>query len=88
MDSYDILVILLSVTLFVLLVLTIVLVVNLIKITKAIRHVTDKAASIVDSVEAAGHVMRNAAESASVGKSVVNIIDTIMAKTSDKRGKK
>jgi len=49
MDAFQILVIILSVFLAVFLLLSIILVIYLIKVVKAIRQISEKAASVVDS---------------------------------------
>ncbi len=84
MDAFEILVIILSVSLFLFLTLAIALVIILIKIARSINRVTNKAASIVDNVEAAGQVMRDAANKASVTRSVVNIVEAIVDRQKSK----
>jgi len=88
MDTYEILVIILSTTLAVLLILSIILIINLIKITNHIKTITEKAESIADNVDSVGQFFKNAAGPVAVSKVVANIIESIRNKKDTKGDKK
>ncbi len=82
LDSFDILVIILSLTLAVFLVLAIMLVLYLIRITKQISNITEKASKTVDHIEALGR----AASSTGPLSFISNIVSTVMEKSTEDKG--
>ena len=76
-DSYDILVIILSVTLAIFLVLAITLTTYLIKVTKDVRNMTEKASNVVDSIES----VSKAASSAGPATFISSIIASVVEKS-------
>ncbi len=75
MDSYDILVIILSVALAVLITLAIVFMVFMIKIVRGVNHLTERAQNIIENVETASKVFEKSAGPVAVSRIVANIID-------------
>lgn len=84
-SATEILVVILSSFLAIFLLLGIILTVMMIKITRAIGRVVEKAEGAVDNVEAAAAMFKNAAGPLAAGKFLVNIADFF---TSKKKGKK
>lgn len=84
MDSYDILVIVLSIALAILLVLSIVLVSVLIKLINQLRVISKKAEEIVDDVESVSGFFKKAAGPVAV----TSFISNIVSKVSEMKGKK
>ena len=83
MDSYDILVIILSVTLAVFLVMAIVFMSYLIKISREISEITEKAGKVVNNIEA----VSTAAASKGAGSFIASIISTVVEKSMNGGGK-
>lgn len=83
-NAYGILVIILSSFLALFLLLAITLTVMLIRLTKTIGRVVEKAEGAVGNVEAAAAVFKNAAGPLAAGKFLVNIADLFVNK---KKGK-
>ncbi len=86
MDSYDILVIILSITLAIFLVVAIILAIGLIKLVKDVRKITAKAGEIVDDVEAVSGFFRKAAGPVAITSLINNIVTTVA--DFNKKGKK
>lgn len=87
MDAFEILVVILSVTLALFLLLAIVFVVSLIKLTKQIRQITEKAEGIVDEVGAASSFFRKSATTVTFASVVSNIVDKVTDYKHSKKGK-
>jgi len=85
MDSYDILVIVLSIALALFLVVSIILVIGLIKLVKQLRLITKKAEEVMDDVEAVSGFFRKTAGPVAV----TNLLSNIVSKVADykKKGK-
>jgi hypothetical protein len=81
MDSYDILVIILSVTLAIFLTLAIIATIMTIQILKKVKIVTDTAVTTVENVEEFTTNLKNAGKVTAVG-SVVNQVISIFKKGS------
>jgi hypothetical protein len=75
MDSYDVLVIILSVTLAVFLVLSIIATVLFIKLLKKLRQITDTAQAAVENVEHLASSLQAAASSSVVGGLLTKVFD-------------
>lgn len=86
MDSYDILVIVLSIALAILLIVSIVFVVALIKLVKQLQVISSKAEEIVDDVEAVSGFFRKSAGPVAVTSMISNIVSKV-ADLSNKKGK-
>lgn len=87
MDSFDILVIILSIALAIFLLVSIILVIGLIKLVKKIREITAKAEEIVDDVEAVSGFFRKTAGPVAITGLISNIVSTV-ADFKGKKGKK
>jgi cell division protein FtsL len=81
-DSFDILVIMLSLTLAVFLVLAIMLVLYLIRIAKQVSNITDKASKTADHIEAIG----KAASSVGPLSFITNIVSSVVEKSMNEEG--
>lgn len=77
MDSYDILVIVLSITLGILLVVSIVFVSVLIKLVNQLRVISHKAEEIVDDVESVSGFFKKAAGPVAVTSLISNIVSKV-----------
>jgi hypothetical protein len=86
MDSFDVLVIILSATLAVFLLVAIILTISLIKLVKQLRVISDKAEEIVNDVEAVSGFFRKSAGPVALTGLVSNIVSKV-AEFKDKRGK-
>lgn len=86
MDSYDILVIVLSIALAILLIVSTVFVVALIKLVKQLQVISSKAEEIVDDVEAVSGFFRKSAGPVAVTSMISNIVSKV-ADLSNKKGK-
>ncbi len=86
MDSYDILVIVLSIALAILLIVSIVFVVALIRLVKQLQVISSKAEEIVDDVEAVSGFFRKSAGPVAVTSMISNIVSKV-ADLSNKKGK-
>lgn len=80
----EILVIILSVFLALFLILGIALSIILIKLSKSIKRIAEKADGVVGNVEAASAALKNVAGPLAAGKFVMNIVDTVLK---SKKGK-
>jgi len=87
MNTYDILVIVLSVTLAIFLLVGIILTIGLIKLVKKLRDITDKAEEIVGDVEAVSGFFRKTAGPVAITGLISNIVSTV-ADFKGKKGKK
>ncbi|MDX1766227.1 MAG: hypothetical protein R3313_04720 [Candidatus Saccharimonadales bacterium] len=85
MESYDILVLILSMTLAIFLVLAIVFTIYLIRIARKVDEITEKAKSAVSSVEAAAKIFEKSAAPAAFSRIVANIVESFSER---KKGKK
>jgi len=86
MDSFDVLVIVLSITLAILLIVSIILVVGLIKLVKQLRVISQKAEEIVDDVEAVSGFFRKSAAPVAITSLISNIVSKV-SEFKDKKGK-
>ncbi len=86
MDSYDYLVIILSITLAIFLVIGIVLLVGLVKLTKQLRIIATKAEEVVDDVEAVSGFFRKSAGPVAITSLLSNIVSKVTEMT-NKKGK-
>lgn len=86
MDAFEILVVILSITLAILLVLCIAIAISVIKLVRKLRDITDKAEEIVDDVEAVSGFFRKTAGPVAVTNLVSNIVDKVNEYTK-KKGK-
>lgn len=77
MDAFEILVIILSITLAILLILSIVLVVFVIKLVKQLRQLTAKAEEVVDDVEAVSGFFRKSAAPVAITSMISNIVSKV-----------
>lgn len=84
MDAYEILVIILSITLAILLVASITLVVVLVKLVNQLRVVSKKAEEIVDDVETVSGFFRKTAGPVAI----TSLISNIVSKVTEMKGKK
>ena len=84
MDSYDILVIILSSVLAICLVLLMITMFFVVKIAKNIKQISDKATSLVEDASNAAAMMRKAAAPAAVAKFVADQIGNAINKHKDK----
>ena len=80
MDSFDILVIILSIALAVFLVLGIITLVLVIRILRHLKTVTEKAQHVADNIDTASEFFKKAAGPAAIGKLLANIYETIKKK--------
>ncbi len=86
MNSFDILVIILSITLAILLVLAIVLMVALIKLVNKLREIGRKAEEVMDDVEAVSSFFRKSAGPVAITGMLSNIVSKV-TELKDKKGK-
>ncbi len=86
MDAFEILVVILSITLAILLGLSIFFVVVLIKLINQLRKVTEKAEEIVDDVESVSSFFKKAAGPVALTGFISNIVSTVVEHT--KKGSK
>lgn len=77
LDAFEILVIILSVTLAVFLALAITLTIYLIRVAKKVSEITDKAGNVVDNIETIGR----AATSTGPLSFISNIVSTVVEKS-------
>lgn len=78
LDSYDILVIILSITLAVFLVLAIISMIYVIRITKQISNITDKAGKVVDNIEAVGKAATSNGPMSFISGIITSVIENSM----------
>ncbi len=84
MDAFEILVIILSITLAILLIASIFLVVVLVKLVNQLRIVSHKAEEIVDDVETVSGFFRKTAGPVAI----TSLISNIVSKVTEMKGKK
>lgn len=84
MDAFEILVIILSIALGIFLTLGIVLLILVIKITRHIKNIVEKAESVVDDVESVSQFFKKSAFPVAIGKLVGNIVETFSSKNDKK----
>ncbi len=84
MNTYDILVIVLSITLGIFLIVGIILIISLIKLVGKLREITAKAEDIVGDVEAVSGFFRKTAGPVAITGLISNIVSTV----ADLKGKK
>ena len=88
MESYDILVIVLSITLFILLVVSIAVGLAAYKLVQKLRAITEVAEEIVDDVETVSSFFRKSAAPVAFTGFVSNIVSKIVELNNGKKGKK
>ncbi len=88
MDSYDILVVGLSITLFILLVCIIVAIVIVIKILSELKKIVLKAEGVIDNVEQASNLFKKSAAPMVLTRLVANIVEAVTQNRSSKNSKK
>ncbi len=76
-DSYDILVIILSVTLAIFLVLAIILTTYLVKAAKDVREITKKAGSVVSNFETASKVATKTGPASFIGSIFTTVVENL-----------
>lgn len=86
MDSYDVLVIILSIALGIFLIVGIILLIGLVKLTKQLRTIATKAEEVVDDVEAVSGFFRKSAGPVAITSMVSNIVSKV-ADMANKKGK-
>lgn len=84
MDSFDILVVILSVTLFILLVVSILLVLSILKLVKKLREITDTAREIVDDVESVSSFFKKSTGTVAI----TTLLSNIVSRVTEFKGKK
>lgn len=87
MESYDILVIILSVTLFIFLVVAIAIGLAAYTLLKKLQGISDKAEEIMDDVETVSGFFRKSAAPVAITGFISNIVSKVVEIT-DKKGKK
>lgn len=88
MDSFDVLVIILSVALFILLLIAIAIGIATYKLLKKLREISEKAEEIVDDVETVSGFFRKSAAPVAITGFVSNIVSKIVELNGSKKGKK
>jgi len=83
MDAFEILVVILSITLAVFLISAIVLTVNLVKLTKKVQEITEKAEDIVDDAQKVSSFFSSSIPGALAGL-VNNLVNTMGGKKDKK----
>lgn len=86
MDAFQILVIILSITLAIFLVLAIILTYSFIKISQTVRSIVSKADSVMDDVESVADFFKKTSVPLGVTSLVANIVSKITG--DNKKGKK
>ncbi len=86
MDAFEILVIILSITLAVFMVLAIILTFNFIKISQTVRSIVNKADSVMDDVESAAEFFKKTSVPIGITSLVANIVSKVTGE--NKKGKK
>lgn len=81
----EVLVIILAIVLTIFLIVGIIFAVLLIKLTKTLHRLADRAEHVVGNVESAASAIKNAAGPLAVGKFLVNIADSVINKKKGKR---
>ena len=85
MDSYDTLVLILSITLAVFLVLGIIFLIYLIRIARRVHEISERARAAADNVEAAAKIFRKTAGPAVFSRIVANIVENWQGKKKSKK---
>lgn len=85
MESFEILVVILSVTLTAFLLAAIVFIAYLIKIARRVQDITDKAKAAADSVESAARIFKKTAGPAVFSRILANVVDGWQSYRSHKR---
>lgn len=86
MDAYELLVVILSITLAILLIVSIIFVIAATKLVQKIRIITDKAEEIVDDVEAVSGFFRKSAGPVAITGLLSNIVSKVVD-FKEKKGK-
>jgi len=86
MDAFEILVIILSITLAIFMVLAIILTFNFIKISQTVRSIVNKADSVMDDVESAAEFFKKTSVPIGITSLVANIVSKVTGE--NKKGKK
>ncbi len=87
MDAYEILVIILSITLAILLVLCIIIAISVMKLVKKLRVISDKAEEVIDDVEAVSGFFRKTAGPVAMTGLISNIVSKVADLTAKKGSK-
>lgn len=77
-DSFDILVIILSITLLIFLALAIILMTYLIKISKEISVIAQKAGKVVSNIEAVGKAATSSGPASFISSIIASVVDNSM----------
>ena len=85
MDSYDILVVMLSVTLAVFLLLGIIFMIYLIKIARRVHEIAEKARSAADTMESAAKFFEKTAGPAAFTRVIANIVESFHKRQKGKK---
>jgi len=80
-DSFEILVIILAVTLSIFLILSIILMTYLVRAAKDVSEIISKASTVVDNIEAAGKVAAKKGAASIFGKAIVAALDRFINKS-------
>lgn len=80
MDAERVLIIILSVTLTVFLMVAIALAVQLLKVSKKLQAIADKAEGITDNLVEASRVVKNAAQPAVISGAIVSLVNKLRGK--------
>lgn len=86
MDAFEILVIILSITLAIFMLLAIILTFNFIKISQTVRSIVNKADSVMDDVESAAEFFKKTSVPIGITSLVANIVSKVTGE--NKKGKK
>jgi heme/copper-type cytochrome/quinol oxidase subunit 2 len=87
MDSFDILVIILSIMLALLLILAIMFTIFLIKVIRKINSLTDQAQNVMHNVESASRVFEKSARPVAISRIIANVVDMFRDDKSSKKTK-
>lgn len=86
MDTYEVLVVLLSISLIGVLITTIFALVLIIKILHQVQRVTNRAEQVVDKVESVGEFFKNAAGISSITRIISGLAESAMHNHTKKKG--
>jgi hypothetical protein len=75
--AFNVLVIILSITLAIFLTLAIIATVAIIKLVQSVRRIASKGEHVIDSAESAAEMFKNAAGPLSAMRAITNIIETV-----------
>ncbi len=87
MDAFEILVVILSVSLFILLICTIIFVIKLTQLLKLIQRISERAENVMEDVESVGEFFKRSAGPVAIGRLVGMLIQNV-THTGDKKGRK